>query len=101
MKIEINNKIIVSKGISSYEFAWAMLDAFDVLDYYYSKKWIVLGGDILTSDLRHNYDSWYYNINANKDESFNLNSSVYKAKEYIAKYIENNGVNYYIVFVTE
>ena len=101
MKIEINNKIIVSKGISSYEFAWEMLDAFDVLDYYYSKKWIVLGGDILTSDLRHNYDSWYYNINANKDESFNLNSSVYKAKEYIAKYIENNGVNYYIVFVTE
>ena len=99
MEINFKNKKIVSQKISDTENAWRIEDAFFVLEYLKNKNKIVLGGDILTKNLEHNYDSWYYNVKLNKNYNINVECSIKLAFEYISKYIQTNGNTFYVVFV--
>lgn len=101
MKIKYQNKIITSKDISSSETAWKIKDAFAVIDYYYSLGQIILGGDILSSNLQYTYDNWYYDIDSAAEKITNLKNSIYIAKEYILNYTKRNGLKYYVVFVLQ
>lgn len=99
MNIVINNKLIQSINISSCETAWPIADAVYVLAYYEKRGHVILGGDILNSDLVYNYDSWYYTPVDSRSHNENVASSIATAKKYISDYIDKNGVNYYMVLV--
>ncbi len=101
MKITIGNKTITSIDFSATETAWMIEDAILVLEYLKSKNKIVLGGDILTEKLEHNYDSWYYNVDSGQNSQFNVECSVKLALEYLSNYIRANGKAFYVIFVTE
>ena len=101
MKINIENKIITSTDFSNAETAWRIEDAILVLDHLKSKKKIVLGGDILTERMEHNYDSWYYNVESSQNSKYNVDCSIKLAFEYISNYIRTNGNAFYVVFVME
>lgn len=101
MKITVGNKTIISTDFSDTETAWMIEDAILVLEYFKSKKKIVLGGDILTKKLEYNYDSWYYNVDSDQSSAFNVECSIRVAFEYLSNYIRKNEKLYYVVFVTE
>ena len=101
MKIIIKNKTIISTDFSDYESAWKINDALLLLEYIKEKNGLVLGGDILTENLEHNYDSWYYNNNPAHDYQFNVKCSIQHASEYICNYIKNNGDSFHVIFVTK
>lgn len=101
MKITVGNRMITSVDFSNTETAWMIEDAILILDYFKSKKKIVLGGDILTEKLEYNYDSWFYNIESDRDLEFNIKCSIKAAFEYISNYIRTNGDSFYVIFVTE
>lgn len=87
--------------ISENELAWKLSDAFFVLRYMVEHQHIILGGDILNSELKHNYDSWYYNVDTSKDSQENSKLSYDKAVDYLQKYFERNGQNFYVVLVAQ
>ena len=99
MEIIIRNKKIISTCFSNTEDAWKIEDSILVLEYLKSKKKIVLGGDILTDTLQYTYDSWYYNIDTNKNLQFNAELGFKVASKYILNYMETNGNSFYVVFV--
>ena len=99
MKIEFKDKTIISTDFSEFETAWKIEDAALLLEYFRSKDEIVLGGDILTEKLKHNYDSWYYNTKPLYSLQYNVKQSFKVAFEYISKYIETNGDKFYVIFV--
>lgn len=99
MNITINNKLVQSINTSNHENAWSITDVIYVLKYIAKQSQVVLGGDILNSDLTHNYDSWYYRVDNTKSEDENVKSSVAIAEKYILNYINKNGINYYVVLV--
>ena len=99
MKINIGSEIISSVDLSNAETAWMIADASLVLEYLRSKNKIVLGGDVLTDKLEHNYDSWYYNIDSSQDFKLNVECSIKLALEYISNYISKNGSAFFVVFV--
>lgn len=99
MKINIENKTIVSTDFSDSETAWKIDDAILVLEHLKNKEKIVLGGDILTEKLEYNYDSWYYNVKRNQDSRYNVECSIELALEYISNYIRTNGNAFYVVYV--
>lgn len=99
MDITIHNRKISSRLTNDEENAWHLKDALFLLEYLHIKGYIVLGGDILDTNLNHTYDSWYYNVDLlrtlekNAEESYNL------AKEYLTRYMKMNGKDYYAVIV--
>lgn len=99
MTIVYNNKNISSYTTSFYEDAWKIKDVLDVLNFAHSQNKTILGGDILTEKMQHNYDSWYYNIDKNRDLQYNTNRSLEIAKKYITDYINKNGDKYYVIIV--
>ena len=101
MEINIGNKTIVSTDLSDAEIAWMIEDSILVLEHLKGKDKIVLGGDILTEKLEHNYDSWYYNVESSQNSQLNVECSIKLAFEYISNYIKANGNKFYVVFVTE
>ncbi len=101
MKISIENKTITSVDFSEFETAWRIEDAFLVLLYLKKENKVVLGGDILTKDLIRNYDSWYYNFDDNHSEKCNVEFGYEKAIEYISKYVQLNGKDFYVIIVTK
>ena len=100
MKIMFKNKTIISTDFSDYETAWKINDALLFLEYIKERNGLVLGGEILTKNLEHNYDSWYYNNDSARDYQFNVVCSIQYASEYICNYIKNNGDSFYVIFVT-
>lgn len=101
MKINIGNRIIASTDFSSFETAWRIEDAVLVLEYFRSNNKIVLGGDILTKNLKHTYDSWYYNVESNQLPKFSIDNSIKMASDYIAEYVRVNGNAFYVIFVVK
>lgn len=99
MEINIGNKRIISKDFSEFERAWSIADAIFVLEYLKCMNNIVLGGDILTEKLEHNYDNWYYEVDSSRSLSFNIDCSIKWANEYISNYIRKNGTSFYVIFV--
>ena len=74
-------------------------DAISVLEHLKNNGKIVLGGDILTEKLEHNYDSWYYNVESGQNLKYNVECSTKLAFEYISNYVRTNGKAFYVVFV--
>lgn len=101
MKIIINNKVFEAVKIFTGEFAFSISDAVSVLDCYDALSVTVLGGDILTDRLIHNYDSWYYNYDDTLSETENSKNSKAIAKAYLKNYIDKNGTAFYCVIVTK
>lgn len=101
MDINIGAKKIYSKETPNKELAWALKDSEAVLEYMYSNKQLVLGGDILNSEFEYTYDNWFYNKDKSKSNEENSKQSVKFAIQYIVKYMEENGNNYYVIFVVE
>lgn len=101
MKIDVGNKTITSVDFSNNETAWKIEDTPFVLDYFRKENKIILGGDILTKDLIHNYDSWYYNYDHGHSEKCNVEFAYEKAIEYISKYVQLNGKDFYVIIVTK
>ncbi len=60
---------------------------------------IILGGDVLTVDLKYTHCSWYYMPDSNKKLSDNCAQSYEVAIKYLAGFIERNGVDYYVEIV--
>ena len=101
MKINIGNRTITSVDFSNAETAWRIEDAISVLEHLRSKNKIVLGGDILTEKMEHNYDNWYYNVQPSRNFTFNVESSIRLAIKYISNYIGTNGNAFYVIFIIE
>ena len=85
-------------GVASYAYTYQDMLAY--IDWIESKKFVILGGDVYSRqgdmfDLT--YDSWYYSPKNNDSDSL-LSISV--AKDYISKYIDSNGGNFYFTVVT-
>ncbi len=99
MEITTKNQSIKSVPINPFEEAWKIEDVLILLEYYRHNNRIVLGGDILNERFEHTYDNWYYNIDTAQDSLSNLNNSIVKANEYVTRYIEKNGNNYYVSVV--
>lgn len=81
------------------EQAWHIVDVPVVLESIFAHSLIVLGGDILNSEMEYTYDSWYHNIDRSLSKSLNVEKSFDTAQEYIQKYINWNGESYFVVLI--
>ncbi len=87
--------------LSNFETAWKIKDIPIVLQYCFSKKIVVLGGDILNFNKQYNYDNWYYNFEEKLGIAENSENSYNKAIRYINEYIKKNGEAFYVIIVTK
>ena len=101
MEIAIGNKTVASVDLDHGETAWRIDDAVFVLEYLKDKDQVVLGGDILTKELLHNYDNWYYNLDTDQNFQDNIQHSIQRGLDYITNYIARNGTAFYVVLVTQ
>ena len=97
--IYVNNQKIDAVLTPSKELAWPMDKIFLVLQYMQTCNKVVLGGDILTSEMEYNYDSWYYNCDLSKEHFYNAGRSYNVAIEYIERYIQRNGNDFWVILV--
>ena len=81
------------------EYAWKYSDFPELLRYFQENAYIVLGGDILTMELKYTYDNWYYNPDPFDSKEENVRRSIAAAEDYLTNYKNRNGTDYYIVFV--
>ena len=101
MKVKISSKEFDCVNVFCNELAFSIDDAVKVLDCYNELSIIILGGDILNNQLKHNYDNWYYNISNNLSNDQNIKQSIDVARKYLLNYIKKNGSDYYCVFVLQ
>ena len=81
------------------EYAWKYEDFPEILRYFQNRGWIVLGGDILTTELDYTYSSWYYNPDPTRSMEENVRQSAVVTADYLTHFRDRNGSNYLIVFV--
>lgn len=60
---------------------------------------VIWGGDVLSENLEHTYDSWYYESTGNKSAKQLNQESCEKAINYIERYVKRNGDKFFFVFV--
>lgn len=101
MYIPVNERLNCLIGgikITPEEIAFPVQAIPQVLDLVLENQWIILGGDVLTSELKHTYDSWYYLPDANISLTANVKQSVEKCKRYISEYGKRNGEDFLYAF---
>ena len=81
------------------EYAWNYGDFPELLRYFQENAYIVLGGDILTTELTRTRDNWYYNPDSSKTRTENIRLSCEAAEKYLSMYRDRRGTDYLIVFV--
>jgi hypothetical protein len=91
------------KSIGVFELAWKYDYILNVINILYDNKYIILGGDVYKIDEINEQilsvgDSWYYNKAFGEDD---IIYSYRKAIEYISKYHNRNGDNYYYSVLCE
>ncbi len=101
MEIIVDNKKISAKKVNDYESAWRITDALDVFEYMFFSNQIILGGDILTKEMKRNYDNWFFNIDRSVSRHHNLVKSYITALDYIKRYMSKNGEDFYVVIVVD
>ena len=84
---------------SQYELAWKISDANEFIEDALKNEVIVLGGDILDSNMNYTCDNWYYEPDKSIERKVNSIQSCSCMKEYIDNYVKLNGTDYYIVIV--
>lgn len=94
---ENRGQSLAELGVSSYAYTYQ--DMLVYIDWIESKKFVILGGDVYSRqgdmfDLT--YDSWYYSP---KNNDSDLLQSIFVARDYISKYIDSNGENFYFAIV--
>lgn len=92
------------KNIGVLELAWNKENSIKVIDFLNENNYLILGGDVykaIDGELNSTYDSWYFNKDKSKSSQELLHESRNRAIEYINKYHEMNGQDYYysIVFI--
>ena len=95
------SKDLYSKSIyiSEYESAWKISCAKSLISEALQNQVIILGGDILNLNLEYTDDNWYYEPNKAKDINYNSIKSCNCMENYLKKYIDLHGVDYYIIIV--
>lgn len=83
------------------EQAWSAKDIFLVLKYHKENQFIILGGDVLTPELIHNYASWFYNVNPKLSKEENVQQSYEVARRYLERYTGQFGYDDYVVLVVK
>ena len=80
------------------EIAFPMRLVQKVYNVVFEKKWIILGGDILTPVHEYTYDSWYYEPHMQISLFENVQQSIHKSKQYISTYQQKHGEQFFVVF---
>ena len=83
----------------SGEYAWRYSDYAVILNYFQKNSLIVLGGDVLTKDMKYSYDNWYYNPDPEKTMHENVRQSAAVAEAYLRGYQDRHGAEFYLIFV--
>ena len=74
------------KETSSGVYVWESKDIPQIMDIALKNRWIVLGGDVLTSDEKYTYDNWYYAPEVNTDILENVKQSIDHCMNYVHTY---------------
>lgn len=85
--------------VSQYELAWKITDAEEFIEEALSNQVIVLGGDILDANMQYNYDNWYYEPEKLINKKANSLHSCDRMKNYIEKYRNNNGSEFFMIII--
>ena len=98
-KFNFENKgsSLAELGVASYAYTYQDMLAY--IDWIESKKLVILGGDVYSRQgdmFDITYDSWYYSPKNKDNDSL---ESISVAKDYISKYIDINGGNFYFTIV--
>ena len=98
-KFNFENKgsSLAELGVESYAYTYQDMLAY--IDWIESKKFVILGGDVYSRQgdmFDITYDSWYYSPKNKDNDSL---ESISVAKDYISKYIDSNGGNFYFTVV--
>ncbi len=84
----------------SIEVAWKYEHVISAIEYFTTKGYAILGGDVLTQkgeDIVYTRDNWYIK-EEESDWTHFVEKSQIKAIDYITKYYLRNGDGYYYAF---
>ena len=84
---KLPNSTVTSNG----QIAWRASDLPLVMNYVMENKWVVLGGDVLTSAGNYTYDNWYYNPRHSLGVIQNIHQSITVCLDYVTQYTKRNG----------
>lgn len=84
--------------LSNEETVFPMRVVDQIMDIISDRNWVILGGDILTNELKYTCDSWFYNVDSRCSLYENVSLSVQKCKQFIKEYERMHGSNYLIAF---
>ena len=92
---------LLAKSISFHktQTIWPIKFSELIIEEILSNNLVILGGDVIDAHLKYTYDSWYWNYDEDKSYQENCEVSATIAQEYINKYVERNGNQFYIEFV--
>lgn len=102
MYVSINDFLRSLDGgvkVSEAETAFPPEMAEQIWDTALQNRWIILGGDILTPELKYTYDNWFYDPKVDISLFENVKQSIAKSEQYITNYRNINGDNFMVVFV--
>ncbi len=84
-----------------HEAAWDISDIDEIIKEATSNKKVILGGDILNTDMEYTYDNWYYSPDRAKDKEYNVRQSCNHTLMYLSDYMREHGKKFCIVVVFE
>jgi len=95
------SKELFSKSVYLNEFTnvWQIALFEELFDEIKKEHKIVLGGDIITEELKYTHDSWYFEPQEAKSREENCIMSLKTAETYLTNYMKRNGDKYYIDIV--
>ncbi len=101
---ELTNLAQSLENIGISGMAWNLENPIKVINFLNENNYLILGGDVykmIDGELNSTYDSWYFDKDKSKSSQELLHESRNRAIEYIKKYHEMNGQDYYysIVFI--
>ena len=92
------SNLIGGVRVSSEETAFPPQMVSQIFNMVAKNQWIILGGDVVTCDLKHTYDNWYYEPIRDLPLFENTKQSIAKSDQYISEYREKNGDKYLYIF---
>lgn len=87
------------------ESAWRAEDIPQAISAINESNGVILGGDVISPEMKSTYDSWYYQPTWKTGDSYvsslrkNTEESIRCAEEYIKRYVDTHGDQYLFIFV--